>query len=846
MQTRFTFRAILIGSLALLLIAPEELRAEDAPQPDGWLGIYYTAVESLPVIEEQAGGGEALGGATAGLVVDAVFPHSPAEGGGLLEGDIIVAMGGEPFTCLKDSVRALFRRRIAGMVGDPRPMRVIRNAVARMVSVNGEMLEALEADRFWLDARAFSDSLASGGSMEARASRKQEVLDLDVVLGPRPEAKWPEAPVNEFLSRLEDESPITPLAWNLIDQADIRSDCEDLFMRLASLHDHSDPLRHEALIFAHRNPFLLEALVEWGTRYEISRSTYSEPFGSETLRNSYYNVKLGSLPGIDHWMKLHRTSESYRKERLSINRPLPRIEMSRQEKLDTFLAWVEAVLADIDSTNDSIFSSWNAKEKDFVEKEIWGLSDAFAKDIYIHFDRDRPRFEKNRKLIDLAAGVDYVMMKKQYACALRLHAPPIPFAEFFGEILSDSLDREYLVNRETPCGRIIVAGTGNNWHQHQDVAFLIDLGGDDFYTGNAGGSRGFELPVSVCIDLSGNDAYESTERGAQGSGILGIGILIDHEGDDTYIGKEWCQGTGFFGIGLIKDIKGNDTYRGRAFCQGAGLFGRGYLLEISGDDRYEGDCKVQGVGLAGGIGAIFEEEGSDQYYAKGLTPTGYGTSGIFDSWSQGCGMGFRTLASGGIGMVIDGGGSDRMEAGNFSQGGGYYYGMGIVSAGGDENDVYIGSRYNQGFSAHQAIGVFLEEGGNDFYTTRHGVAQGLAWDECVTLFIDRNGNDIYEGGHFFSQGASAHNSVCFFVDRAGRDEYRYAPGPARSGANTYHGGTSLSLFLDSGFQEDLYTSEHARNRAVLYKPEHGFFLDLFGGIGKASEDKIWKKLESGE
>ena len=177
-----------------------------------------------------------------------------------------------------------------------------------------------------------------------------------------------------------------------------------------------------------------------------------------------------------------------------------------------------------------------------------------------------------------------------------------------------------------------------------------------------------------------------------------------------------------------------------------------------------------------------------------------------------------------------------MEAGNFSQGGGYYYGLGILNARGTGDDVYIGSRYNQGFSAHQAVGVFLEDGGNDSYTTRQGVAQGLAWDESVTLFIDAAGNDTYEGGGSFSQGASAHNSIAVFLDRGGRDRYLYKAGQARAGGNDYHGGSSLSFFVDEGGDEDFYNSANSANNAVRLDPEYGIFLDLPGGMHEMQED----------
>jgi len=118
--------------------------------------------------------------------------------------------------------------------------------------------------------------------------------------------------------------------------------------------------------------------------------------------------------------------------------------------------------------------------------------------------------------------------------------------------------------------------------------------------------------------------------------------------------------------------------------------------------------------------------------------------------------GIRNLGLGDTDFVVlyDGAGKDRYEAGNFSQGGGYYFGIGMLRDAGTENDVYIGSRYNQGFAAHEAIGFFEEMGGDDLYTTRQAVAQGVSWDETITAFIDHAGDDQFPGhqGRYYKPG----------------------------------------------------------------------------------------------
>ena len=398
------------------------------------------------------------------------------------------------------------------------------------------------------------------------------------------------------------------------------------------------------------------------------------------------------------------------------------------------------------------------------------------------------------------------------------------------------LGRAVVLRRETPHGLVLVAGEGDDVHrtgqQGADLgpaelpAVLIDLGGDDLYvdspgaTVNAAGRPA--LGCVVTVDLAGDDAYESTHDGSQGTGLLGVGLLVDHAGDDGYVGLRWAQGTGFLGVGALVDAAGNDTYRARALAQGTGLWGLGLLVDLAGEDRYEAQRYGQAVGLAGGLGVLVDHRGEDEYYCKGTWPSGYGTAGVYEGWGQGCGVGFRTLASGGVGLLVDGGGADRYEGGNFSQGGGYYHGLGALFDRGKRDDRYVGSRYNQGFSAHQAAGYFHDEGGDDRYRARNAVISGLAWDECVSVFIDDSGDDRYEGAGF-SLGASAHNAIAIFWDRRGTDTYR-TNDLARSGPNDYHGGTSLSFFLDEGRDQDAYP-DPALNGTERVAPEHGLFVD---------------------
>jgi hypothetical protein len=252
------------------------------------------------------------------------------------------------------------------------------------------------------------------------------------------------------------------------------------------------------------------------------------------------------------------------------------------------------------------------------------------------------------------------------------------------------------------------------------------------------------------------------------------------------------QGFGMAGVGLLLDFSGNDEYRAQQLAQGAGFFGTGILFDGSGDDRYEARSHAQALSVGGGSAFLIDRSGNDLYFAKGLIPSGYGTPGTYEGWSQGVGVGLRFLASGGLAILHDGGGRDRMEGGDFSQAAGYYYGWGIVDARGDDPDVYIGNRYAQGTAAHYGVASFLEEGGDDFYDTRGGVAVGPSNDHAITWFHDGGGNDRYPA-QAFCGGASANNAIALFEDVTGSDRWVGATPPTTGQTNEDWGGTSLSL-----------------------------------------------------
>lgn len=242
-----------------------------------------------------------------------------------------------------------------------------------------------------------------------------------------------------------------------------------------------------------------------------------------------------------------------------------------------------------------------------------------------------------------------------------------------------------------------------------DYLLIIDLSGNDSYFNNAGGNlvdvvRGpdgssalVQAPAAGCqnipalargmctvsaaaiLDMGGDDVYgrlepsdeDSTFVGfdgktascttdmlvrrivTEGSGLAGVGLLVDESGDDSYLGKTLSQGSGHaWGIGTLRDYgAGDDTYTAIRSSQGFGLVGQsvGTLWDEGGDDSYnhympagdethpggvisdKGVCdsiprNLQAVGLIGGQGVLEDLGGSDRYSSASASQA-YGTLG---------------------------------------------------------------------------------------------------------------------------------------------------------------------------------------------------------------------------
>jgi Flp pilus assembly protein TadD len=361
-----------------------------------------------------------------------------------------------------------------------------------------------------------------------------------------------------------------------------------------------------------------------------------------------------------------------------------------------------------------------------------------------------------QKIVAIARKIDFASL---FLSALMTSTAIDRFSEYIGDLKdrsnasiffrSTSAPPPVCLHISTPIGDIVILGDVRNVFPG-DGALVIDLGGNDRFTGTL--AVGHRVPgrISVFIDVDGNDVYDRQETAfAQGFGCLSLGMMIDLDGNDRYLGGDMAQGSGMFGIGLLADFKGNDFYQMGLMGQGFGVFGFGLLLDNTGSDQYSIGGMGQGAGSTMGFGCLSDLKGNDKYIAGQALPDANLTP---DTWTHAQGSGFSIRSPdwrnhvsfyGGIGFLSDGSGDDVYVASNGNSiASSYFMSIGcLVDHQGD--DTYAPLKGNGMASAvHLANAVLIDRQGADrYFANRH--SGGFSSDRSRAILADYEGNDIY-------------------------------------------------------------------------------------------------------
>lgn len=344
---------------------------------------------------------------------------------------------------------------------------------------------------------------------------------------------------------------------------------------------------------------------------------------------------------------------------------------------------------------------------------------------------------------EAASGLDIPAMVDDTAAFLAGVEAALPaLQEAVKELPTDS---GTLLRLETSLGSIVLGGMTADTHS-ADAALLIDPGGSDLWTNNAGSNLGVRSLVALAIDLGGSDRYEARRAHTQGAGIGGVGVLIDAGPEaDVYRGSQHCQGAGFLGVGVLWDQGGDDVWEADQYAQGAGTFGVGLLLDSAGNERMSTRGRGQGFASAGGIGALVDLDGWDQ---RRLGVPGTDLDDPYAGGGQGSSWGLRPFPwvgrdalPGGLGILYDRAGNDGLYARAFAQGHGWFGGVGLLlDRAGDDH--YINEIEGQGSASHHAIGLLIDSAGDDRFEGTARV-QGAADDGAVGLLFDAAGDDTH-------------------------------------------------------------------------------------------------------
>lgn len=394
---------------------------------------------------------------------------------------------------------------------------------------------------------------------------------------------------------------------------------------------------------------------------------------------------------------------------------------------------------------------------------------------------------------------------------------------------------------ETPGGVVLIGGKGPNTYQldqMREVSAVIDLGGGNTFHE---GTVGLDRPVLVVINLDGNNVFRGSKAGIQGGAVLGVSMLLNYGGNNTYDAQDVAQGSAVAGIGILIDYGSKNRYRGVRRVQGQALGGIGILIGRGGKNDYRAAMWAQGFGGPLGFGLLDNVVGDNHYYCGGMWRDSYPETPGCEGWGQGVGAGLRQVANGGIGVILDNGGENTYEFDYLSHGGGYWCGLGFArDFGGNTKRLITRTAYNGGprtepkfqrfgcgWGCHYALGFLFDDAGNDEYEGTI-MGTGMAWDCSMGILADFAGNDHYKATGGLTQGTGAQMGFGVLFDYKGDDRYDgYGQGYAPSGIS-YHTlpacGGNFSFLVDYG-GKDKYGCGADNNSYVQRGDSGGFLVD---------------------
>jgi hypothetical protein len=329
--------------------------------------------------------------------------------------------------------------------------------------------------------KQFRDSITNhiaGDEVTLRVLR-YDIVEIKVALEERPLGIGRVKEFSNFASLPKATRPEEQLADRLVDQFKIKPDYKDLRQRLARLSERGDQFRLSRVAYIQHEPFQLRT---------VAATTLDQLATAVTRRD---------IPAI------YSLATAWLDSPVAKSQQALRTGLNLEEHLDQLVA----LLQQVRTAREEAFAKLTDEERKYLEDHCDQLFDTFA---------DAKNFDP--EILEIAARVD---LTKILQSGERLW--PLGNDAYLDD-LEAALRKAWeaagkpkgiFINRDSPVGKIVVGGDGNTWYT-EDAAILLDLGGRDFYTNNAGASRGGRMPAAVLIDFAGDDSYGRPFRGHRG------------------------------------------------------------------------------------------------------------------------------------------------------------------------------------------------------------------------------------------------------------------------------------------------------------------------------------------
>ena len=262
-------------------------------------------------------------------------------------------------------------------------------------------------------------------------------------------------------------------------------------------------------------------------------------------------------------------------------------------------------------------------------------------------------------------------------------------------------------------------------------------------------------------------------------------MIVNVGGKNVYEAQDIAQGSAIAGVGIVVDHGPEQSLPWRPPRAGPGPRRRRHPHRPRRAQRLSRRHGAQGFGNPLGFGLLDNTTGNNHYYCGGMWRNSYypETPG-YEGWGQGVGAGIRQVASGGIGVILDGGGENTYEFDYLSHGGGYWCGLGFArDFGGNTKRLIARNAYNGGprtqtsfqrfgcgWGCHYAMGFCFDDAGDDLYEGTI-MGSGMAWDCSMGVLCDFAGNDHYTATGGLTQGTGAQMGFGILFDYAGDDVY---------------------------------------------------------------------------